>query len=108
MRTWKPNKSQRAEFARKMQDPEYREAYYARKKAREDKRRSGSEYDYTSAGGNYIPTGIQRDAAVKFLEEGNITEDQANSCRMVLSGHDCQTKVHHDHIHRVNELMRHS
>lgn len=97
---WKPNTSQRREFAQKMSDPQEKAAYYAAKEAKAEKRRSNSQFDYNSAGGLYIPTKTQHDAAFKFM---SIAPMEANS---VIYGYTCQEKIPHDHIHVINELIR--
>lgn len=103
---WKPSKSQRKEFAIKMKtDEAFANAYYQRKEQRASKRRSKSEFDYNSAGGYYIPTKIQHDAALK-LSMDNPTDKQVEACNMVLYGYTCNEKIHHDYIHIVNEYIR--
>lgn len=101
---WKPSKSQRKAFATKMQDPEEKKAYEDRKTAEAEKRRSGSQYNYNSAGGNYIPTREQHDFC--FSYSGELTPEQRGAFNQVMYGYNCQEKVHHDYIHIVNELRR--
>ena len=102
---WKPSASQRKAFAEKMQDPEEKAAYYERKEARADARRSTSQFDYCSAGGNYVPTQAQYEAAIRFKWR-ELTPIQDDACNQVMYGYSCQEKVHHDYIHIVNELNR--
>lgn len=98
---WKPSASQKREFAERMKDPNEQAAYYARQSERAEKRRLSSRFDYASAGGNYIPTQAQYECAVN-----NIGTGIDNDCNMVIYGYTCQEKVHHDHIHVINELIR--
>jgi|GEM_PF-168341 len=103
---WRPSKSQRREFADKMQnDPEFRQAYYQRKDARANKRRSGSQFDYNSAGGEYVPTKAQNDFCLEHSELFT-TNDEKNAMNIVIYGYSLNEKIHHDNIHIVNEKMR--
>jgi hypothetical protein len=101
---WKPSKSQRRQFAENMKDPGYAAAYYGRKEAREAKRRSSSKFDYASAGGEYVPTQIQYEFCINHMDR--FEPDERNSANMVISAWVCQDKVHHDHIHIVNDRIR--
>lgn len=103
---WKPNKTQRAEFARKMADPDFKAAYEARKQAKADKRRAGSKFDYATAGGEYMPTKHQYNIALKAQMMLQLTEAQNNACNMLTLGYHNSYKIHHDFIHIVNELAR--
>lgn len=104
---WKPSKSQRRAFAERMNnDPEYASDYYARKEARKAKNRAGSRFDYDSAGGFYVPTLEQYNAAMRFVGRGDLTWDQLDACSQVIGGYTCQERTHHDYIHIVNELRR--
>jgi len=58
-RKWKPNKAQRQAFKAKMQDTEQRKEYEARKALKAQNKRKSSQFDYDSAGGEYIPTKAQ-------------------------------------------------
>lgn len=107
MRKWKPNKTQRREFAEKMKDPEFARAYYERKEKRAEKRRANSQFDYESAGGYYIPTKAQFDAATE-LSLSKCTIEQKTACNEVIFGYLNKEKVHHDFIHIVNEYIRSS
>lgn len=111
MRRWKPSKAQAREFAQRMQnDPEYAAAYNARKAAREEKRRASSQFNYNSAGGFYVPTRHQYEAAMQLLNGGltvaATTSDEEDACNQVIYGYTCREKVHHDMIHIVNDLYR--
>lgn len=101
---WKPSKAQKREFAQRMNDPEERAAYYARKEARAEKRRAGSNYAYSSAGGEYVPTHAQYEFAM--TKAGDTDRELADAARMVIHGYTCNEKIHHDYIHVVNEAMR--
>ncbi len=98
---WKPSASQRRAFAAKMQDPFEKAQYEANKEAKAAKRRESSQFDYNSAGGNYIPTQAQYHAAIEAIGTGI-----DNDCNMVIYGYTCQENVHHDHIHVINEFLR--
>lgn len=102
---WRPNASQRRAFAEKMKDPQEQQAYNDRKEARAASRRAGSSFDYTTAGGSYVPTRAQHDYAV-FDRSMNETGEHDDACNMVASAFACNEKVHHDYIHIVNELIR--
>ena len=102
---WKPNATQRKAFAERMKDPEEQAAYNARILAREDKNRSGSKFDYETAGGKYIPTRVQYDFAL-FNHDLFKTFDEQVAANQVISGYTNNEKVHHDDIHIVNEMMR--
>lgn len=103
---WKPSKSQRAAFAAKMADPEERAAYDARKEAREAKRRAGSRFNYTTAGGSYIPTDMQARSAARFLARPDLTPAERDACNRVVGAYTTQSRIHHDQIHIVNDLTR--
>jgi len=106
---WKPSKAQRREFARKMnEDQEFADAYNERKKKKAEKKRANSKFDYSSAGGEYVPTKAQNDVAFRALngDYGNLTDAQENACNMVISAYSLKEKTHHDNIHIVNELKR--
>ena len=103
---WRPSASQRRAFAERMKDPDEQAAYNERKQAKADKRRAGSQYDYSSAGGNYIPTQSQYDAAMIALQSMELTSEQQDACNQTTYGYTCQENIHHDYIHIVNELRR--
>lgn len=103
---WKPSRSQRAAFAAKMQNPDEKAAYEARKQAKADKLTAGSKFDYASAGGEYVPTLHQYEQAVKFMGSSQLTPEQFDACTMVMSGYSSNERIHHDYIHIVNELIR--
>lgn len=104
---WRPSASQRREFAERMKDPEEREAYYARKEAREEKRRASSKFDYRTAGGMYVPTKEQHDASWRMLlNDPDLTPEQQDAANQVMSAWVNNEKIHHDMIHIVNEWRR--
>lgn len=106
---WRLSKSAKREFANKMStDPQFAADYYARKNAKAEKRRSSSQFDYATAGGNYTPTREQYDAAITYLQSNTLTPQQRDACNQVIYGYTCREKVHHDYIHLVNELRRQS
>lgn len=102
---WKPNKTQKKEFAIRMQDPDEKQAYLDRKMDRADRKRSDSEFNYESTGGFYIPTKIQYDFV---MEHADLFTDryENNAANDVVYGYTCQEKIHHDSIHIVNEKIR--
>ena len=102
---WKPSKAAKREFAQRMQDPQERAAYEARKQERAAKRRAGSKYDYASAGGAYVPTKSQFEFACKVVGRDSTFETE-QACQAVIYGYGNNEKVHHDFIHVVNELIR--
>ena len=103
---WRPSKSAKQEFARNMQNPEFANDYYARKEIKAGKRRQSSQFDYSSAGGSYIPTNHQYNKAFEFLTKKELTSEQIDACNIIISGYSCNEKVHHDYIHILNELIR--
>jgi hypothetical protein len=103
---WTPSRAQRREFAQRMNDSQFAAEYYARKNKQAAKRRSTSKFDYPTAGGYYIPTREQYDAANTFLLTGHLDDSQEDACNQVIYGYTCQERVHHDKIHIVNELRR--
>ena len=103
---WKPSKSAKRVFAQKMQDPTEAQAYEDRKKAKADKRRASSDFNYHTAGGLYTPTKAQQDAAMTILTIEGMSEEQRNAANMVTFGNSCNEKIHHDFIHIVNEYIR--
>lgn len=102
---WKPSAAQRRAFAEKMQDAQEREAYEERKRIKKEKRKATSEFDYESAGGNYVPTKFQCDFCVTNMHLFK-TSKEMNAANMVIGGFTCNEKVHHDYIHIVNEKIR--
>lgn len=105
-RKWKPNATQRRQFRKNMEDPEFAAAYYERKKQREDKRHEKSQFDYNNAGGMYVPTAEQNRIAFEMLYNGNLTVEQEDAANMVTYGFTCKQKIAHDYIHIVNEYQR--
>lgn len=104
MKTWKPSKKQKREFAEKMQNPEFAAAYYERKRQREEKRRSNSKFDYNSAGGYFAPSILQVRAAKGLLNSDN--EELRNAAEAIYNADLNASKVHHDYIHIINEWLR--
>jgi len=102
---WKPSKSARREFAQNMKDPEFERAYYDRKEQAAKKRRSTSNFDYQTAGGNYVPTKIQYDFCMDHLKLF-VSPEEKTAMNEVIYGYGCVEKIHHDNIHIVNEKIR--
>ena len=104
--TWKPTKAQRREFAKKMQnDVNFRNSYYERQEKRAEKKRATSRFDYYTAGGEYIPTAEQYEAAYQLQSE-KPTKEQSDACDFVIYGYLNNKKIHHDYIHIINEYRR--
>lgn len=102
---WKPSRSQAREFANNMKDPEFADAYYGRKKEKEDKRRSTSKFDYNTAGGNYVPTQAQYEFVMNNPSLFT-TDEEKDAANMVMYGYTNKEKIQHDFIHIVNEKIR--
>jgi hypothetical protein len=90
-----------------MKDPAEQAAYQERKTEKANKRMATSSFGYESAGGMYVPTREQHDFAV-FNRPSGLTSDEETAFNMVAYGYSCGEKVHHDHIHIVNEYRRKS
>ena len=105
---WKPSASAKRAFAERMKDPNEALEYEQRKADKAANRRKNSQFDYNSAGGQYVPTKNQYDVAINILMVGNnITEEQKNAANMVIFGYTNNDKIHHDFIHIINEYQRH-
>ena len=102
---WQPSKAQKREFAQKMQDPEFAQAYTQRKEDKANKRRDGSNFDYNSAGGMYVPTKEQHDFCFRNIHLFETPEEQT-AMNIVMSSYSINEKCHHDYIHIVNEKRR--
>lgn len=102
---WKPNATQRREFAARMQDANEREYYERSKREKEEKRRETSSFNYENAGGTYVPTQAQYDYAL-HNRSMNTSAEHDDACNQVCFGFSCNEKIHHDYIHIVNELIR--
>ena len=105
---WTPSKTQRREFAQRMQnDPEYAAAYEARKTARIEKQREkmSNSCEAPGSGLMYYATQAQHDFCV-FKRTGVQTSEQEDACNMVASAYSCNEKVDHYYLHIVAELMR--
>jgi hypothetical protein len=72
-------------------------------RAKRMKESNGSDFDYTIAGGMYIPTVVQFNFA---MQAKDLTPEQSEACNLVIQGYNGGEKVHHDYIHIVNELIR--
>lgn len=102
---WKPSKAQKKDFAIKMQNPEFATAYEKTREEKARKKREKSEFDYSSAGGFYLPTKRQYEFCIEYPElfitsQENIARDN------IIFGFTCQEKMNHDYIHIVNEKIR--
>lgn len=97
---WKPNASQRREFAERIKDPAEQAAYAERKR-----------HNHSYAGfkdKSFIPTQQQYDYAMYLIGLGleSISYKVADAANMVTSAWVCQDKVHHDYIHIINSVQR--
>jgi len=71
------------------------------------KSRTTSRFNYSTAGGEFLPTQTQRNVACSmFLSGIKLTTEQKEAAQIVISGHESNKKVHHDYIHIVNEFLR--
>ena len=106
-KSWKPSKTQAREFAEKMaNDSDFKKNYEDKKNAKETKRRATSKFDYATAGGQYVPTVAQYNKANELLTNVNLIDTIVNACRAVIFGYTCKSKIDHDHIHIINEIIR--
>ena len=106
-KTWRPSKTQAREFADKMaNDADFKKNYEDKKNAKETKRRATSKFDYATAGGQYVPTIAQYNKANELLANVNLIDSIATACREVVFGYTCKTKIDHDKIHIINEIIR--
>ena len=103
---WKPNATQRREFAERMKDPDEQKAYSDRKIAKNTYSNNPLSFKHKS----FIPTETQYKHAQKmFLScpiDNPLTIEQRDACNQVIYGYSCQEKVHHDYIHIINEHRR--
>lgn len=103
---WKPSKSQRREFAIKMQtDVDYAEAYNERKKRKKENFITSCE----KLGSGFLCTATkeQHDFAV-FNRPSDLTAEQEDALNQVAFSFSCNEKIDHYYIHLVNELRRKS
>lgn len=84
------------------------EARFQKKVAQDEARRAKSAFNYPTAGGHYVPTERQFKATAIMLWNQTVIEDPLvfMSAQTVNLGFLTSIKVHHDHIHRVNEFIR--
>jgi hypothetical protein len=102
---WKPSKTAKKEFAKNMQDHQFAKDYYKRKETKAENRRSKSKFDYTSAGGNYVPTKAQNDFCFDNPQLF-VTASEEEAKNEILFGYSNNEKINHDCIHIVNEKIR--
>jgi len=81
---------------------ERKEAAFQRKMAQMDKLRAKSKFNYATAGGAFVPTIEQYNAAIDMERQG-ISVMQASALQ---GAYLAQTKVSHDIIHVINEYRR--
>jgi predicted nucleotidyltransferase component of viral defense system len=94
---WKPNATQRREFAQRMQDPVEREAYEKRKA--EKKLYDNWKYK------DFIPTKEQFNFCLNHMNLF-VTQDEINAMNLLMSAYTSNEKVNHCYIHIVNEKRR--
>ena len=84
------------------------EARFQKKFAQDEARRAKSAFNYPTAGGHYVPTERQFRATAIMLWDQNCIDDPLvfMSAQTVNLGYLTSIKVHHDHIHWVNEFIR--
>jgi hypothetical protein len=102
MYRWKPNASQRREFAEKMKDPDEKKAYEERKYA---KNHYIPDDPRSFANKSFIPTKEQNNY-VRSIYNNDITSEQKEAYDQVIYGYGCQEKIHHDYIHIINSMRR--
>ena len=94
---WKPNASQRREFAERMKDPDEQAAY-------EQRKREKTMYENWKDK-DFVPTKEQHDFCLNHIELF-ITSEEQTASDMVMYGYSCNEKVNHSFIHIVNEKRR--
>ena len=94
---WKPNASQRREFAQRMQNPEEKAAY-------ENKKAEKKLYDNWKDK-DFVPTKEQADFCFNHSNLF-ITEEEKDAINFVTSAYSLNEKVNHCYIHIVNEKRR--
>jgi len=103
---WRPSKTQKREFAEKMQnDSQFAEDYYKRQEEKKLKKQASSKFDYNNAGGYYIATKNQYDFCYNNVSLF-ISDEEKIAMNDVIYSYTCQEKIHHDSIHIVNEKIR--
>lgn len=100
MYKWKPNATQRREFAERMKDPEEQKAYSERKYA---KTHYNIDDSRSFANGSFVPTEMQYKIAINMLNQ-ELSNEEFNAATQVSSAYICQDKTHHDYIHIVNHF----
>ena len=81
---------------------EREEKAHMRRVAEMEKLRAKSKFNYATAGGSFVPTREQYDAAIQ-MERLGIDVMQATALQ---GAYLAQTKVSHDIIHVINEYRR--
>jgi len=96
---WKPNASQRREFAERMKDPDKQAAY-------EQRKREKAMYENWKDK-DFVPTKEQAKFCFEHMELF-ITNEEQDARNFVMSAYTCNEKVNHAFIHVVNEKRRNS
>lgn len=94
---WKPNASQRREFAERMKDPKEQAAY-------NQKKVENRLYDNWKDK-DFIPTKEQSYFCINHWELF-VTSEEQDAANFVMSGYSLNEKVNHCYIHIVNEKRR--
>lgn len=95
---WRPNATQRKEFAEKMKDPDEKNAYEERKRLKHSFEGFKNK--------EFVPTQEQHDYCMDHRGDNELTAEQRSAMDTVMYGYSCSEKVHHDSIHIVNMLRR--
>jgi len=107
VRNWKPSAKQKADFALKMQNPNFVADREAKQERKQEKRIAASAFDYPTAGGKFIPTLQQHDYALGNMRTAErLGSPYLDSFRAVTVAYVAQIAVSHDDIHRVNTVIR--
>ena len=85
---WKPSKKQKMDFAIKMQDPDFKDQYLARKRQTP-----------------FVPSREQYMIACELAKK-DVSESVTFACAMVIEGYISKSKTDHKHIHIINEFRR--
>ena len=95
---WKPNATQRQEFAERMKDDNERESYLERKRLKHSYEGFKDK--------SFIPTEAQYNEATRLLHSTKLNTTEENHCNMVISGYTLSEPIHHEHIHFINSSLR--
>jgi len=94
---WKPNASQRREFAERMRNPEEKQAY-------EQKKIEKGLYDNWKDK-DFVPTKEQNDFCLNNMNLFT-TRQEKEAVNFVIGGYSLNEKINHCYIHIINEKRR--